>query len=429
MILKGSQRGHAKALAVHLLRLDENDHVELAETRGFCAEDVTGALIEAEAVAMGTRCRQPLFSVSFNPPADATISDAQFFDAISRVEPLNNLTDQPRLVVFPENDGRRHAHAVWSRIDAETMRAINLEHYKNRLRKVSQELYIEHDWQLPHGLVDGAPKSPLTYSLAEWQEAKRKGVHAGDQRRLIQQCWAASDSAAAFAQALSGRGYQIARGDRRGHVIVSPHGQVVAAARALGKRTKEVRARLGPTEEYPPVAEALAQAKREIGQAFARLATDARQELWQKRNGLDRKKEAMVARHRAERASLAQGQTARWTQESAARAAALKTGLAGLWQWVTGARRQIQTRNASDVLTALERDRDQRAVMRQAHLQDRRQLEAQRVAARKVAFGLVRDLKADYQEMFRADAPPPRARKKRRGVQRPRRTQGPELEL
>ena len=37
MILKGSQRGGALKLAVHLLRLDENDHVEVHELRGFSA--------------------------------------------------------------------------------------------------------------------------------------------------------------------------------------------------------------------------------------------------------------------------------------------------------------------------------------------------------------------------------------------------------
>ena len=67
MILKGSQRGSALELGVHLLKA-ENEHVELRELRGFMSEDVLGAMKEIQAVARGTRCRQPLFSVSFNPP-------------------------------------------------------------------------------------------------------------------------------------------------------------------------------------------------------------------------------------------------------------------------------------------------------------------------------------------------------------------------
>ena len=173
MILKGSQRSGAKALAVHLLRTDENDHVEVHEVSGFCTDDLTEAQKEIQAVAKGTRCRQPLFSVSFIPPGDAAVSGEDFIAAIDKVAETTGLAGQPRALVFHEKDGRRHAPCVWSRIDAGTMRAINLDYTKQRLRKVSQALYIEHGWTLPQGMIDGAPKSARTYSLAEWQEAKR----------------------------------------------------------------------------------------------------------------------------------------------------------------------------------------------------------------------------------------------------------------
>ena len=68
MILKGSQRGGAKQLGLHLLKTEENEHVELHDIRGFMSEDVVGALREAEAVSKGTKCKQFLFSVSLNPP-------------------------------------------------------------------------------------------------------------------------------------------------------------------------------------------------------------------------------------------------------------------------------------------------------------------------------------------------------------------------
>lgn len=74
MILKGSQRGGASKLATHLLRLDENDHVEVHELRGFSADDLRGALQEADAIAKGTRCRQFLFSLSLNPPEMGTVT-------------------------------------------------------------------------------------------------------------------------------------------------------------------------------------------------------------------------------------------------------------------------------------------------------------------------------------------------------------------
>ncbi len=55
MILKGSQRAGGQDLAVHLMRLDENEHMELHELRGFAADDLKGAFKEAEGVSLGTQ--------------------------------------------------------------------------------------------------------------------------------------------------------------------------------------------------------------------------------------------------------------------------------------------------------------------------------------------------------------------------------------
>lgn len=76
MILKGSQRAGAKQLAAHLLNDRDNDHVTVLELKGFVAEDLHGALREAEAVSRATRCKQYLFSLSLNPPQSARCQDA-----------------------------------------------------------------------------------------------------------------------------------------------------------------------------------------------------------------------------------------------------------------------------------------------------------------------------------------------------------------
>ena len=116
MILKASQRAGAKALAIHLLREDENDHVEVHEIRGFVADDVVGALREAYAISKGTKCRQFLFSVSLSPPETERVGVAVFKRAIETIEQRNGLNGHPRVIVFHEKNGRRHAHCVWSRI-------------------------------------------------------------------------------------------------------------------------------------------------------------------------------------------------------------------------------------------------------------------------------------------------------------------------
>lgn len=218
MILKGSQRGGAKQLGLHLLKTEENEHVEVHDIRGFMSEDVVGALREAEAISKGTKCRQYLFSVSLNPPEKENVRIDTFEKALEAIEERHGLAGQPRVVVFHEKEGRRHGHAVWSRIDAETMTAKPLPFFKNKLQEVSKQLYLENGWQMPRGLIDKQNRDPRNFTLAEWQQAKRIGRHAGEIKGLIQEAWAISDNRQTFSHALEERGFYLARGDRRGHV-------------------------------------------------------------------------------------------------------------------------------------------------------------------------------------------------------------------
>lgn len=124
MILKGNQRGNSKNLALHLLK-EENERVEVHELRGFCSDTLMGALNESYAMSKATRCKQHLFSLSLNPPKEAEVSNEQFEVAISRVEEKLGLTGQPRAIVFHEKEGRRHCHAVWSRIFGSPSRSLS----------------------------------------------------------------------------------------------------------------------------------------------------------------------------------------------------------------------------------------------------------------------------------------------------------------
>lgn len=175
MILKGCQRGGASDLSAHLMRMDENEHVEVHRLRGFAAQDLEGALNEMYAVSQGTKCRQFMFSVIFNPPPDEKATTADFDAAINQVEKRFGLSDQSCAVVFHEKEGRRHAHAVWSRIDLEEMKAIQLSYFKNRLQSISRELYLEHGWNMPKGLIKSEERDPTNFTLDEWQHAKRIG--------------------------------------------------------------------------------------------------------------------------------------------------------------------------------------------------------------------------------------------------------------
>lgn len=183
MILEGNQRGGARQLARHLMNRDDNEHVEVHEISGFMSDSVMGAFDEIHAVSRGTKCRQFMFSVSLNPPQDVIAPPEYFEKAIAQIEERNGLSGQPRVIVFHEKEGRRHAHAVWSRIDADEMKAINLPHYKLKLNDISKQLYLEYGWNLPQGFIDRQYRNPLNFTRDEWQQAKR----TQDDPRMLKQ--------------------------------------------------------------------------------------------------------------------------------------------------------------------------------------------------------------------------------------------------
>lgn len=185
MILKASQRCGAKQLALHLLKTEENEHVEVHEVSGFVAETVTGAMNEAYALARGTKCKQYLFALSLSPPAQESVRVEVFEKALADIEERLGLTGQPRIVVFHEKEGRRHCHAVWSRIDSATMTAKQMSFFKTKLADLSRQLYLENGWALPKGFANPKLRDARNFTLEEWQQAKRaKGMWSIDPREL-----------------------------------------------------------------------------------------------------------------------------------------------------------------------------------------------------------------------------------------------------
>ncbi|RME96582.1 MAG: relaxase, partial [Alphaproteobacteria bacterium] len=234
MILKAKERGDAGQLARYLLAIGENDHVELHEVSGFASDDLIEAFSEADAIARGTRCKNYLFSMSLNPPQEGNVSAKAFEEAANKIGKKLGLENQPRAIVFHEKDGRRHAHVVWSRIDVMRMRAINLPHYKAKLRDISRALYLEHGWDMPRGLQDRRLRDPLTFTREEWQQAKRAGLDPREMKTVFRQCWEASDNRASFERALKERGFWLAKGDRRGFVAIDYLGEVYSLSRYAG---------------------------------------------------------------------------------------------------------------------------------------------------------------------------------------------------
>lgn len=150
MIIKASQRGGARKLALHLLNDNDNEHIEVHEVRGFMSQTVKGAMNEAEAVSRGTKCKQPVFSVSVSPPT-------AYEEAAARIE-------------------------------------------DNKMQEIARELFLEHGWNMPDGLKNRENRNPLNFALEEWQQAKRLDCDPKTVKADLLEAWTTTSTRGAFTQ-------------------------------------------------------------------------------------------------------------------------------------------------------------------------------------------------------------------------------------
>ncbi len=348
MIIKASQRSGARNLANHLMNAHDNDHVTLHEVRGLAGQSLHAALLEIDGVSQGTRCQQPMMSVSFNPPEGEDVTFDHFEAAFDSLEQKLGLTDQPRAVVFHEKEGRRHAHVVWSRINIDSMKAINMSHFKNKCTDISRQLYLEHGWDMPKGLIDKRERDPFKLTNVEWQQLKRQGIDPKEIKMLCQDAWKHSDNLKSFKHALQERSLFLAQGDRRGFVVLDNSSKVYSLSRFGGIKTKELKNRLGSPDLLPTV-EATQDKIRlsfnsEIRSRIALLKkrhTDEIQPL------LDKKAE-LVRVQRAERRELSEQQRVKRHILAKAGRDKFRRGVMGFFDKVTGREKRVRLINQKE---------------------------------------------------------------------------------
>lgn len=257
MIIKGSIRSGSRSLARHLMNASENEHIEVHELRGFASQSLVGALLEIDATSKATLAQKPLFSVSFNAPETELVSDEQYFDAFESVEDKLGLVGQPRAVVSHEKKGRRHFHVVWSRIDGEAFKAIQLPHFKLKCRDIAREQFEKNKWPIPEGYINPRMKQTVNLNTAEYAQIKRQEVDAEELKMQCMEAWSSSDNTNSFRDALEDRNLFIAKGDKRGFVLLDHNAKIYSLSRFSGIKTKDLKTKLGPPDALPSIDEAM----------------------------------------------------------------------------------------------------------------------------------------------------------------------------
>lgn len=309
------------------------------------------------------------------------------------------------------------------------MTAKNLAFYKTRLMEVSRELYLEHGWRMPRGMLDRSLRNPLNFSRAEWQQAKRAQLDPRLIKAAFQDCWNRSDSTESLRAALEEKGYFLSKGDRRGVVAVDWRGEVYALSRYAGVKTKDVAARLGDAAPLPSVQERQAWLGKRMGAKLRAWVQEESVRYEKQALSLRFQREQMVQRQRVQRWDLDAAQERRRDEDQRQRAARIPTGLKGIWSWATGKTRKIRLQNEMEALHAQERDRAEREAIVQKQLAERRVLQTRVRLVRAKQHESAQDLTREaalYARLGREPPPAPVERSRSRKRERERREQGHE---
>lgn len=338
------------------------------------------------------------FSLSLSPPETENVPVHVFEKTVDEVERRLGLEGHPRALVFHEKNGRRHAHCVWSRIEPESMTAKKMSFFKIRLTDLSRDLYLEHEWDMPKGLRNKSLRDPTNFTLAEWQQAQRANIDPRELKRATQNAWSKSDGAKGFAAALKEHGLFLAKGDRRGLVLVTTSGETFGLSRTLGVRAKEVKARLGEPDQFQSVAEA----KSELADALSktvRTHTEHAREMFKRRSAtFEHRKMEMRHSHRDARATLKSNLKDRREKESKLRSDRLPGGMRAIWARLTGKLKRLRDENERDAKMSKIRDRTEWQSLVSRQLRERFGLEREWRGARRMQGRTLRDIRISHRE-------------------------------
>lgn len=234
MIAKGNLHAHGVKLAAYLTTGYGHETAELVELRGFAANNIRDAFIDVQMQAAATQAEKPFFHAYARLPKFEAekLTRENWLTFADRLEKRLGFDDQPRAVAFHHQaNGDMHMHIAWSRIDLESLTAIDPGLYKNKMKQLCREFEQEFGLtKVPN--ERGKDVKTKSAARAEFEQSRRLGIDLKAIRNAIQECWQSADSGQAFTSALAEHGLILAKGDRRDYVIIDREG----GDHALSKR-------------------------------------------------------------------------------------------------------------------------------------------------------------------------------------------------
>jgi hypothetical protein len=263
------------------------------------------------------------------------------------------------------------------------MTAKHLPFFKTKLGELAKQLYIENGWAMPKGFENPKLRDPTSFTLKEWQQAKRAGLDPRELKSAVQDCWKRSDGVSAFANALEERGLYLARGDRRGHVVLTLDGEPFALSRLIDSKTKEVTAKLGDSNKLRSTDETKALIGEKIAPRLSSYIAEAKRMAINVMKPLIEQKQKLTEAHQIARQEFDTKIKDRWDAEQSERASRTRKGWASVWDFMTGRYFKVRKQNELEVQFAKQRDRTERHGLITAQLKESQDLQSNIKTARR----------------------------------------------
>src|SRR6185437_14546492 len=263
----GKVRSGPEQLAAYLMRTDDGERATLLELQ-YGENDLRKALIDWDAVGCnGTRSEKTLYHAQIAWETKYQLTKEECLRSAQILAEDLGMANHPRAVVLHDGGDKPHLHVVFMRADIDTMTM--WQDYKNYVKHERASFRMEKEFG--HDLVPGKhkvkrdrkkqPEFPRAESShADHQQAARTEMSLEERKAQIVAIRQPCDDAHAFKNALEEAGYVLARGDRRGFVLVDADGEVYSLSKHLagdikGKAFKEFMAPIDP-ELLPTVDDA-----------------------------------------------------------------------------------------------------------------------------------------------------------------------------
>ena len=204
----------------------------------------------------GRKLDKPVLTLSLSWGQDERPSREEMIAAGKEAMKRLGMEDHQALYVAHNDTEHPHVHILANRVHPQTGKAAPLSRSRETLSRWAEE------YERTQGQIRCAKRVENNRA----RDAGQKVVHS---QEVIARAWAQADTPQAFQAALAEQGYILAQGDRRGFVVVDPHGKAHNPVRHLpGVSAKAFQERMG--DLAPAQCPRVAQVRQ--GQSEAKMA-------------------------------------------------------------------------------------------------------------------------------------------------------------